>query len=210
MQILRKSSEAQMILEFLKMEYQSERFHQKLAGVLAALGQTEALLFDACLDNEMENKRRRTVMGVYRGYGQNQGLFENFPKDITWSQACFTQGDLARLRYIRYDYWDKLSGETSRPADAARNIRRGLTVFDVPNDGFHAAAQVLARGVRFPPLIFLYTGQSSSLFYLVEGHKRATAYAMYPQAFPGTLCYAGLCGETALKRWRSGEENHSF
>lgn len=204
MQSIRKSSEAEIVLEFLKMEWTSVRFEKQLRASMETIGVGEELLFCADLNDSHENSLRRRLLGDFRGYGQNRALFENFPLNLSWTLMRFDAEDLARLRYIRYDYWDVLSGGTGRPLDAAENIRRGITVFDVPNDGFQAAAQALDRGVRFPPLIALCASAAPSDIFLVEGHLRATAYALRPKAFPGTLCYIGACPKAEIDHWRGG------
>ena len=59
------------------------------------------------------------------------------------------------MKYIDYDYWVELSGGSRKAKDAAGNIRNGVEIFGVSNDGFLAGARALAGGSAFPPMIFV-------------------------------------------------------
>jgi hypothetical protein len=47
---------------------------------------------------------------------------------------AITPAELARVRYVDYDYWVELSGGTHLAADAAPRIRAGVAPFGVSSD----------------------------------------------------------------------------
>ncbi len=137
MHIIRPSSEAEMIWEFLQMEMNSPRYEAEISAALVKHGATAKLLLDADLSSDTENRLRREVLGSFRGYGQNRGLFERFPQQVNWYRAEMTAADLPQLRYIDYSYWDELLRHTGSPLAAAETVESGLSLYDVPNDQFY-------------------------------------------------------------------------
>jgi hypothetical protein len=144
---------------------------------LAAAGLSEQLLTQADLADETANRARRDLLGATRGYGQGRWLFdEDFPAGVRWVKAVLTPGELAKVRYIDYSYWNELSGGSRLPVDAATRIRHGVSVFGVSNSRFIDAARAVARGEHFPPPILVGAGWASLV--CLEGHLRLTAYAL--------------------------------
>lgn len=95
----------------------------------------------------------------------------------------FTREEVRRIRYIDYSYWVELSGGSRLAADAALNIRRGVTAFGQSNDRFFEAAASLRSGGRFPPLIVVSKDRTSRIVVL-EDHVRLTAYLLEPELMP--------------------------
>jgi hypothetical protein len=185
-----------MIALFLLGELTSERFGDGIRAALDAAGQTERLLTAADLGDASQNRVRRAVLATTRGYGENRDVFENFPARIRWVRAILTPGELARVRYIEYSYWNALSGGSRLPSDAAQQIRRGVRVFGVSNRRFLHAARAIERGELFPPLIL--AGQRRDRLICLEGHLRLTAYAL--AGFPGKVdCLVGTA--RTMDRW---------
>jgi hypothetical protein len=177
MRIVRESSEAEMIACFLQGELASQRFGPGLHAALTAAGLSELLLTAADLTDENENRARRDLLAVTRGYGQNRDVFdEDFPATVSWVRAELNQVELARVRYIDYSYWNELSGGSRLPVDAAKRIQDGVVVFGVSNRRFVDAARAVARGEQFPPLILV--GQRRDQLVCLEGHLRLTGYAL--------------------------------
>ena len=200
MKILRSSSEAEMLLCFLKAEYTSPRFAEDLHAAMAQCHAEPELILQGDPENEMENALRAEVMGQFRGYGRDEELFQNFPVGkADWVYAQLEAEDLARIRYIDYSYWNEISNGTSCPLDAVGNIRADHRIFDVPHDRFLAGEQFLRSGGKFPPIVLLWSEKGP--YVIVEGHLRMTAYALAPEFFPGTFCYLGTCTQDELKRW---------
>lgn len=199
MKILRNSSESEMIYEFLKTEFYSERFSEQLKKAMSALSVDERLLLSADLENEDENALRKELLGEFRGYGRNKELFENFPSRIEWSICSFSEEDLAKIKYIDYSYWNELSAGTRSPLTAAKQVRKGVTIYGQSNEGFLQAAKHIEKGNSFQNMIFLTADFNS--FVIVEGHLRMTAYALMPKYFNNICCIVGKCSQSDFDVW---------
>ena len=199
MEIIRKSSEAEMISEFLKAEFASERFSEQLAESMERLGLAEKLITKADLNVETENALRKKLLGNFRGYGEKRELFERFPKVSEWNLCKFSENDLEHIRYIDYSYWNELSKGTGKPLSAAETIRNGIEIFGVSNEGFLQAAEYIKSGGSFPKLFFLTADYKE--FVIVEGHQRMTGYALVPECFKDVEVIVGKCSEEELKNW---------
>ena len=197
MRILRDASEEEMVLTFLREELDSVRFREQILGALKDTEESEELILDGDITNEKQNILRRKVLGVFRGY-PDRNIFENYPADITWKYAVFEVADLDKLRYVDYDYWNELSKGTSSPVNAAETICNGEEIYGVSNQYYLDGKEMLEHGMTFPPLIVLTCGNERYL--ILEGHCRATAYALLPEMFDGTEAYIGFCSAKALRR----------
>ena len=199
MRVLQKSSEDEMILEFLKAEYTSVRFSSTLKDVLWDFGCDRNIIFSADMQDAVENRTRKRILGAYRGYGEDRELFERFPEVFEWSVCSFSDNDIEKIRYIDYSYWNELSAGTQMPLDAAKTIRNGIKIYDVANDGFLQAAEYIKNGGTFPKL-FLLTADYEN-FVIVEGHLRMTAYALVPECFKEVEIIVGKCSREQLAQW---------
>lgn len=199
MKILRSSSEEEMIYEFLKTEFFSDRFSEQLKKAMSALTIDERLILSANLGNEDENALRKELLGEFRGYGRNKELFENFPSQIEWSVCSFTETDLEKIRYIDYSYWNELSAGTRSPLTAAVTVRKGITIYGQSTEGFLRAAKYIEDGGLFQNMIFLTSDFNS--FVIVEGHLRMTAYALAPKHFDNIHCIVGKCSQSDWDAW---------
>lgn len=194
--MVRDSSEDEMIALFLSGEQTSERFGEGIRAALGAAGQAETLITAADLGDAEQNRARRATLSATRGYGENRDVFENFPARVRWVRAMLAPGELARVRYIEYSYWNELSGGSRLPSDAAQQIRRGIKVFGVSNRRFLRAARAVERGEIFPPLIL--AGRRRDRLICLEGHLRLTAYAL--AGFPREVeCLVGTA--RTMDRW---------
>lgn len=199
MQWLRPSSEAEMVALFLRTELPSDRWRDELEALLERAGLPERVVTDPDLDDDGENQARLRLLTQHRGYGNRTEIFAGFPYDVRWWWMAITASELARVRFIEYDYWVELSGGTRLAVDAAARIRAGVAPFGVPNDGALGMAQAVADGARFPPLILLTTGTGGELVVL-EGHVRLTAYMLARDWLPPEL--EVLVGSSpAMTRW---------
>jgi hypothetical protein len=179
MQVIRPSSEAEMVALFLRGELESERFGSRVRSAVA-----EHLLLEPDLEDERQNAVRSAALTELRGYESREGLFHGFPDDMRWEWAALTPDEVLAVRYIEYDYWVELSGGSRLPLDAAERIRAGITVFRVPNDGFFELADGLATR-EIPELIVV--GNDGTRLVVLEGHARLTAFALRPDALPPAL-----------------------
>lgn len=199
MKFLRKSSENEMLIEFLKAEYNSERFAAQIKQTLNTLGFDEKIITLPDSDSSAENLKRKRLMGAFRGYGLNQDLFENFPSVSEYSLCSFSLDDLERIRYIDYSYWNELSCGTHSPQTAAETIRRGIKIYGQDNDDFLKAAEYIKSGGTFPAMFFLTC--DFKLFIIAEGHLRMTAYALASEYFRDVKAIVGKCSFDELNKW---------
>ncbi len=199
MQYQREATQDEVVWVFLEGEYRSARFGGELREAMAREGCPPKAILEPDLQSAEENALRQRVLGAYRGWGRNTDLFEGFPPVARWQRFRFEEGDLDRLRYVRYSYWDEISCFTGRPRSAAPVIRQGREIFEVSNAPFLEGEAFLRGGGSFPPLIAVTDGGPDII--LLEGHSRATVYALAPEFFPGTACYLGLCEAKALEAW---------
>ena len=197
MRILRDASEEEMVLAFLREELDSKRFRESILKALKDAGASEELILEGDITSETQNILRCRVLGLFRGYPDRE-IFENYPSDVTWKYAVFEADDLCKLRYVDYDYWNELSRETSSPVNAAETIRNGEEIYGISNQYYLEGKELLEQGMTFPPMILLTCGNERYL--ILEGHCRATAYALLPEAFGGTEAYVGFCSAEALLR----------
>lgn len=186
MRLLGTVSEHEMVAVFLKTEIASARFQGAILELLRRDGRDRSVVEHPDTTSEAENRYRLRLLGDFRGYRQNRDLFDGFPDDVAWHRAALTPGEVARVKYIAYDYWEVLSGGSRLPADAAPRIRAGIVVFGQKTEGFLALAQALREGATFPPLILVGTRPGADLVVL-EGHARLTAYLLAPECIPPEL-----------------------
>ncbi len=199
MRMVRPISEAEMVALFLSTEYPSPRTHQQILQVLQREGWPPGIIEQPNLRDEQENVRRRSILGAYRGYGQNPdyfeglpldveylGYFEGFPPDVQWERAMLSRQELERVKYIEYDYWVQLSRGSRLPRDAARTILAGDEVFGVSHQGVLQMAEAFRAGALFPTLILVGKNRVSPLVVL-EGHMRLTAMFVASECLPAEL-----------------------
>ena len=199
MRKIRLSDENEMVYEFLRMEYSSDRFAEKINSVMNELQVDKLVITNGNLKSDSENALRAEILKRFRGY-RDKGLFENFPSKIDWVWTAFDGEDMSKILYIEYSYWNELSNYTGSPFEAAKTILSGKTVYDVPNDGALNGAQWLKDGNKFPPMIFL-TDKNENRYIILEGHGRMTAYGLVPDLFQDVSVLLGYCDIEELDKW---------
>lgn len=201
MKFIREASEDEMILEFLRGEIKSERFQAQIMEVLKSQNENVEIIINADLNNLNENLKRKEILSIFRGYGSNTELFENFPNISKWIFAECTDEDVNKIHYINYSYWNELSKHTGLPLVAAETIRENKEIYNVSNSGFISGVKYLEEGGVFSPIILLTASNENYL--ILEGHSRMTVYSLAPSFFEGTNCYIGICEERELSKWNS-------
>ncbi|MBV9278696.1 MAG: hypothetical protein JOZ41_01315 [Chloroflexi bacterium] len=186
MQHLRPIPEEEMIATFLRTELTSSRFEQTILSILERNNRDRSVIEEPDLSNPADNRYRAQVLSEYRGYGRDRDVFTSVPDDVHWYRAQVTKADLARVRYIDYDYWTELSGGSRLAVDAAERVRQGIEVFGVGNGGFWYMAEALKTGATFPELILVGAVGGGPLV-LLEGHVRLTSYFLAPECIPPLL-----------------------
>lgn len=197
MEVVRKSSENEMILEFLKGELNSNRFNSDLNDSLNELNVDSNIISNGDLSNEDENSLRLKIMKKYRGYPDSL-LFENFPRILEWKLMKLDKEDINNIYYIDYDYWNLLSNDTSSPLEAVKNIMDGREIFDVSNKPFLDGVNYL-KSNSFPPVILITCNDKRYL--IVEGHSRMTIYGFDPTKLDGIYAYVGYCSSRDMKKY---------
>ena len=198
MKLIKNSSEDEMILEFLKGEYNSVRFNKKLVDVLDKLNLNSKIIEEGKLELD-ENNVRKEIMKLFRGYPDSE-LFNNFPRNITWKFVEFEEGDIDNIYYIDYDYWNLLSNNTSKVKEAAKTIKEGIEIYEVSNQPFIGGLEYIKSG-KFPPVILLSCNDDK--FLIIEGHSRMTVYGMDPDKFVGTYGFVGYCSKEEMEIYDS-------
>ena len=192
MRLLRRTSEADMIAVFLRAEITSLRFGHWIKAQLERDHKNRFLVEAPNILNASENAYRRHLLATYRAY-----VFDELPTHITWYRALLDRDEIAKVRYIDYDYWNALSVQTRLASDAAETIRSGREIYGQSNQGFLDAAQALRTGTQFPELIVVGVSADSALT-VYEGHVRLTAYLLAPECIPEAIeVIAGFAEECA-------------
>ncbi len=175
MRFVKKSSEEEMVLAFLKAEIDSPRFKKHIEDALSRMGYTRALIDNANLNDSVENHFRANCL-VFRGFKNNQMLFQGFPSNIIWERMSLSKKELGSLKYANYPTWINLSKGTRLVAAGAKNIDI-IQVAENTNANVKAVQKLVETGVVFPELILVSKNKKDDLI-LVEGHTRATAYEL--------------------------------
>jgi len=192
-------TEDEVIACYLRAELASERHGPPLREAMARTGIAAQVVTTPDTTASDENCARRALLTATREYDPRSGLFDGFPRDVSWSRVGLKPRQVLSVRYIDYDYWIKLSAGSRRPTDAAATIRAGRTVFGESNQGFLDAAASLRQGVTFPELILVATAADAPPVVL-EGHLRLTAYGLVPDTLaPETTAMLGV--SPAMSEW---------
>ena len=81
----------------------------------------------------------------------------------------------------------------------AVNIRNGVEIFGVSNDGFLAGAKALLDGAAFPPMILVSDNEETIV---LEGHFRLTVYMLEPVCAKDKLkVMIGYTSKEKLMKW---------
>jgi hypothetical protein len=179
-------AEAELVAHFLKTEIESVRFRAEILALVRRARRGRRLIDEPNLGSEAENALRRQLLGEFRGYGRQEGIFRFVPKETAWHRYALNREEVARVRYLNDDYWIELSGGTRSPVDAARRIRAGIEVFGQSTQWALGLAREVEQGTLFPELILVGTDEGGPLTVL-EGHARLTAYCLALEHIPEPL-----------------------
>jgi hypothetical protein len=153
--------EEEMVLAFLKAELDSLRF----SGEYQIDRRT--LIDSADLESFSQNAARLTELRRVKG--------ALLPPNVAWQRIALQNGDLARLKYLNHSSWKSFSGNTRLVSDGAKNVH---SMPNNPKSDILAVAKAFKEGARFPELIAVAVEEESADIILIEGHVRATAYAL--------------------------------
>lgn len=197
MRLIRKTNEAEMILEFLKGELNSSRFNEDLNRTIRELGLSTNIIITGTIENDTENIDRLKIMKKFRGY-PNEKLFENFPKINEWKYCGLNEKDIDDIYYIDYDYWNELSNGTSKPVEAAKVINNGIEIYEVSNQPFLDGVEYNKTN-KFPPVILITCNNEKYL--IIEGHSRMTIYGFNPSKLNETYAYVGYTTNEEMRKY---------
>ncbi len=186
MHLLRAITEDEMVSVFLKTEINSVRFEQEILALLHRDKRDRSVIDMPALNDIQENTYRLQLLGDFRGYRRNAGMFIGFPDHVEWHRASLTPDELMQVRYIDYSYWNELSDGTRLPMVAAQTIRAGRVIYGQSTQGYLRLAEELCRGGQFPELILTAVSLSAPLV-VMEGHVRLTTYALSFDCLPMTV-----------------------
>jgi hypothetical protein len=164
------SSEAEMVYEWLRSEWEPKNF--------AALGGNPALIAnDADLSDPAENKRRRGLLGRLR-----DPILAALPPDLTYEKVRVEKADLEGLYIIPSWDWFLDAGRTFRLEDTLINLRpgRGGNLFG-KNESFAHSTAVAARRQRLEErgtdheFLVLVADRSGPPYTIIDGTHRASA-----------------------------------
>src|SRR5215471_16297283 len=182
-----------MVLAFVTAEVDSSRFGAGYRQFLANSGLSRTDLIDEPdLRNAGQNAARAQMLSACRGY-PDRDHFAGFPPDIQWRRGELEAEDLARLRYANYPEWTALSGGTGRVIDAVDKVDASADETRVTT--IRGIAERFRAGEQFADLIAIHDDE---YFVIVEGHARATAYAIVRPAF-GLRLLVGY--SPSLRQW---------
>lgn len=209
MRVIGPAQEADVVAVFLQAELRSPRFGPLLRELLADAGAGAELIERADTDDRQANALRASVLGQYRGW-PDRLLFRGFPTAVSWHHAELEAADLERVRFVNDDFrlpghedWDRvcwfdLSQGTRLVTRAARAVAAGRPApgYEEIYRNVRATADAIRAGVPQSELI-LARPSLAAPWVIVEGHTRATAYALISH---GPV--PALVGEApGLERW---------
>ena len=197
MKLIRKTNEAEMILEFLKGELNLKRFNEDLNNAINELGLDSSIILNGNIEDEQENNDRLKIMKKFRGYPDEE-LFERFPNIEEWKFLELNESDIDNIYYIDYDYWNELSNGTSKPVEAAKVIKSGKEIYEVSNQPFLDGVEYNKTN-KFPPVILITCNNEKYL--IIEGHSRMTVYGFNSNKLNGTYAYVGYTTEEEMKKY---------
>ena len=190
MKFVRRSNVNEMILEFLKAEYKTERFKDFFKQEAADFYK---VIENGNLKNKEENELRVEILSKYRGFRRDALLFYNFPQKIKWKIYEIEACDLNKLYFIKTPEFG-VATDFSYSFDW---LKRNL---DKVNSDFKSemlrGGQQLVFGKKFRPLIFLTSNMDE--FMCLEGNHRLAIYSLHPDMLVGTTCILGRCSKNAL------------
>ncbi len=199
MEYIGESSENEMISLFLQTEVKSARYSDTIFRIMSDFEVHESIVLDPDISSDEENIMRKNILSRFRGYGEDREIFDGFPKDVHWTWVYLTTSDLEKVKYINYSYWIELSGGSRSVKDAVCNIRNGVEIFGVKNDGFLAGARYISEGNSFPPMILVSDHEN---IIVLEGHFRLTVYMLEPDFIPDRLkVMMGYTVKEELNKW---------
>jgi hypothetical protein len=172
-ELVRPSSEDEMILEFVKAELQSPIYRDRCK---IPTGYTRAELVDHPDLKNAEHNAARLGMLSYRGYATRSSQFSGFPRKVAWTLCRFTLAEVGSFRYAKVPPWSTLVDQDRLVSEGAleiENVRDRALSLKVPVAAILDVRRKFESGTTFARLIAASVDDS---YVIVEGHARATAF----------------------------------
>ncbi|PSH04856.1 MAG: hypothetical protein CXZ00_05690 [Acidobacteria bacterium] len=164
MKRLRRSTETEVIAEFLKNEFYQEEFH-------ADRHSFKELVIDADLTDEAANALRRALLFRRRGH-----MWRELPPDTQWYEVELEPDDLKMVRVFPRAPWRKLAGNNLLLRDIVHRIR--TVRFSGSTREFVADIQALSSRLNSEhnrSAILLIGVDEEKPLTILEGNHRLTA-----------------------------------
>jgi hypothetical protein len=177
---IRQATVYEMVLAFLQAEVDSPTERGLFfANGLTVLRADRATLIDHGNPNDLHQNALRAALLSIRGYRHNSALFRNFPADTTWRLVTVTPAEVTRFKYVNdavtgQPVWARLA-PTRLVADGVQNLDHAQNA--VIKGSVTDIVARLHRGHKLPALIAVQQSGIGDMV-LMEGHTRATAYAL--------------------------------
>lgn len=182
MKMIRRSTEAEVIAEFLKSEFYHEEFH-------ADRETFKGLVMDADLANKDENALRRALLFRRRGH-----MWRELPDDTQWWEVELEPGDLRFIRVFPRAQWRKIAGDSYLLRDIVHRIRN--VRFSGSTRDFIARVQALSGWLSSQTersAVLLIGIDDNNPLTILEGNHRLTAALLAgPDVF--TERFRTICG----------------
>jgi hypothetical protein len=172
-ELVRPSSEEEMILEFVKAELESPIYRDRCR---IPTGYTRAELVDHPDLKNAEHNAARLSMLFYRGYATRSSLFSGFPRKVAWTLWRCTLAEVGAFKYAKVPPWSTLVDHDRLVSEGAleiENVRDRALSLKVPVAAILDVRRKFESGTAFARLI---TAVVDGSHVIVEGHARATAF----------------------------------
>lgn len=163
MHILNTSSEADMILEFLRAEMASPRFGPRYQEWISRHGFPKDIAAE-----HLPTQIRKDLLWAVR-----PGMVQRLPSDIVWHNVDLEERDWDAVMYMNETIWNNFSDGTRRVQQGAKKL--GLPHHERLAQRVQEMSAQLKNGMSLPKII-LVTTPDRNRFVVLEGHARATAY----------------------------------
>jgi hypothetical protein len=182
MKNIRRSSEAEVIAEFLKNEFYHDEFH-------ADREHFERLVLDADLASKDENDLRRALLFRRRGH-----MWREVPTDTQWWEVELELSDLSFVRVFPRAQWRKIAQDSFLLRDIVDRIRTARPAGSKRD--FIARVQALSHRLRAEhdrsAVLLIGIDQQHPLT-ILEGNHRLTAALLAGTAIVGQQ-FRVFCG----------------
>lgn len=198
-----------MIAWFLKAEIDSDYWSRYFQD-LPRFHLTEAMIRNPDWENRVENEYRSALLSSYRGWGDRDRLFYDWPEDLEWSLVTIDKSDLENVRYLDEPDWRALTGNTLKVSVGASRIAKGDLHVPMGIRGY-AVRQIalkMVKGLPVPRLIMIGKKDASEMV-VVEGNTRITAYQLSGSSREINVLF-GSSSKEKLKAWHWYPPDESF